>query len=251
MTRVGRTTPPRRAVEDASGPRAARRARPDPNPTTEETDMTWNKLAIAAAALALCGASLAQDPHEALDRTWISLAGTVIAVTGPDTFTMSYGDGIVTIEMDDWDTDADALKIVKGDRVAVSGRVDDDMFESTTVEASSVYVESAGTYFYASAADEEDTFVTMDLPVDVSRTLVQGTVTRVDGRRFTVDTGSRRILVDTARMPYDPLDDTGLQQVRKGDVVSVSGTMNTQFWENRELDATSIIELHDAGTATG
>ena len=213
--------------------------------------MMLSTLAAAAAALTLAGGAIAQDPYRALDETWISLSGTVIAVTGPDTFTMSYGDGIVTVEMDDWDTDADALKVVKGDRVSVSGRVDDDMFESTTIEASSVYVESAGTYFYASAADEEDAFITMELPVAVSRTLVQGVVTDVTGRKFIVNTGARRILVDTSGMPYNPLDDKGLQQVRKGDVVSVSGTMNTDFWENRELDASSIITLHDAGTRTG
>ena len=145
--------------------------------------------------------------------------------------------------LDDWDLDADALKLVRGDRVAVTGRVDDDMFESTTIEAGSVYVENAGTYFFASSADEEDAMVTLSVPAQSSRTYVKGVVSDIDGRQFTVDTGLKRILVDTSTMPFNPLDDKGLPRVRKGDRVIATGTMNTDFWENRELDANGVIVL--------
>jgi hypothetical protein len=57
--------------------------------------------------------------------------------------------------MDDWDWYAEGKNLIDGDKVTVYGRIDDDFFETTSIEASSVYVESLGSYFYASAADEE------------------------------------------------------------------------------------------------
>lgn len=63
----------------------------------------------------------AQSPYAKADNTWIGISGTVKAVTTPDRFTLDYGKGVITVEMDDWDTDADAYKLVAGDKVNVYG----------------------------------------------------------------------------------------------------------------------------------
>lgn len=83
----------------------------------------------------------------------------------PDTFLLDYGQGMIRVGFDDGDRDADAYKLMAGDRLSVTGLIDDDFYEMTTVEASSVYVESLGTYFYASAADEEDPVIRVNAPV--------------------------------------------------------------------------------------
>jgi uncharacterized protein YdeI (BOF family) len=184
----------------------------------------------------------AQNPYTAPDDTWISLSGTVESVS-PDAFLLDYGEGFVTVEMDDWDADADAYKVAVGDRVTVNGRVDDDLFDTTTIEASSVYVDNLNTYFYASAADEEDPFVNVTSPPVVSATVVQGIVTDVDDEEFTIDSGLREIRVETDEMYYDPLDDEGFQQIDVGDRVSVTGHIDDDFFEGRELVATSITTL--------
>jgi hypothetical protein len=99
----------------------------------------------------------------------------------PDTFTLDYGKGVVTVEMDDGHRDADAYKLFEGDKVTVNGKIDDDLYETTKIEASSVYVEKLGTYFYASPVDEEDVFFyTVTTPVVVGDLTVRGTVTDVD-----------------------------------------------------------------------
>ena len=193
--------------------------------------------------LLLTTPALAQeDPYDAPDDTWISLSGTVESVR-PDAFVLDYGEGVITVEMDDWDMDADGYKVVEGDRVTVNGMVDDDFFETTTIEASSVYVEGLNTYFYASSADEEDTFVTLMTPPAMSTVVVQGTVTDVDDEEFTINTGLREIRVETDAMYYDPLDDEGFQQIDMGDRVSVTGTIDDDFLEGRELVASSITTL--------
>jgi len=169
-----------------------------------------------------------------------------VASVSRDSFILDYGDGSVIVEMDDGDRDADAYKLAGGDKVTVSGRVDDDLFETTTIEAASVYVENIGTTFFASPVDEEtaDSFVALIRePVVVSRVTLQGTVTEVDDDEFTIDSGFRQIRVDVGEMPFNPLDDEGYLKVRVGDLVSVSGEMGSDLFEGRELVADTLMKL--------
>ena len=183
------------------------------------------------------------NPRLQQDDTWISVAGTVKSV-GPDAFVLDYGEGLITVEMDDGDRDADAYKLFAGDKVTVSGMIDADLFERKTIEAGSVYVEKLGTYFYSSALDEEDPFwVSVAMPIHVSTTFVRGTVTEVSPIAFTLDTGKKKLRVEVDEMPYNPLDDEGYQQIRKGHRVSVSGYMDEDLFTGRELEARSIVTL--------
>jgi uncharacterized protein YdeI (BOF family) len=190
----------------------------------------------------LAFSAMAEDPYAKPDDTWISISGTVDTVR-PNSFTLDYGKGVITVEMDDGDRDADAYKLVKGDKVTVNGKIDDDLFETRTIEAGSVYVESLDTYFYASAADEEDTFVTVTAPVVISQTIVQGKVTEVSGEEFVVDAGVRKVRVDVSEMSNDPLDDEGYRKIKVGDRVSVIGKMDDDLFEGRELMAQSVVTL--------
>ena len=63
--------------------------------------------------------------------------------------------------MDDGDRDADGYKLLPGDKALVSGMVDDDMFEATSIEAYSVsvFVGNINTTFYASPVDEDRVFL--------------------------------------------------------------------------------------------
>ena len=196
------------------------------------------------AGLLVATPALAQDPYTQPDDSWISISGTIESVR-PNTFTLDYGDGVVTVEFDDGDRDADAYKLIPGDMVTVSGIVDDDLFETTTIEASSVYVENVGTRFHASAFDEEDAWYSVTVPVVVSQTLIEGDVTSVDRAEgeFTLDTGSKMVTVEVESMPYDPLDDEGYQKIRKGQRVSVSGDVDIDLFEGRVFEADAIVTL--------
>jgi uncharacterized protein YdeI (BOF family) len=198
-------------------------------------------------ALALTGATAAwaADPMTKPHDSWISVSGTVESVTR-DAFALDYGEGVITVEMDDGDRDADGYKLISGDKVTVNGRIDDDLFEARTIEASSVYVENIGTYFYASAVDEEDIqdlVVAIDTPIVVSAMTVQGRVTEVGSEEFTLDTGLRALRVDVEEMSYNPLDDEGYQKIEVGDRVSVAGQMDKDLFEGRELLADSVVTL--------
>ncbi len=204
-------------------------------------------MTTSALTLALTGATAvwAEDPMIAPDDSWISVSGTVESVTH-DAFMLDYGEGLMTVEMDDGDRDADGYKLVKGDKVTVNGRIDDDLFETRTIEASSVYVDNIDTYFFASGFDDEainDVIVTVATPVVVSATTVQGRVTEVGSEEFVVDTGLRQVRVEVEEMSYKPLDDEGYQKIEVGDRVSVTGEIDNDLFEGRELVADSVVTL--------
>jgi uncharacterized protein YdeI (BOF family) len=173
------------------------------------------------------------------DGSWVSLSGTITSVS-PSEFVLDYGTGMITVEMDDWDYDGDASALLVNDDVVVYGYIDDGFFQERKIEASSVYVEDLGTYFYASGVDEED--------VELSATTyatpmieVSGTVTSISDTEVILDTGAGMLTVETAFMTYDPLDDVGFQQVDVGDRIRVLGDLHADLFEKTELVADTIV----------
>ncbi len=204
-------------------------------------------VAMGVCLLSVVSQAMEKDPYTKPDGSWISISGTAVGTEAHEGFTLDYGEGTVFVEMDDWDWYDESRAILEGDKVTVYGRVDDDLYETTSIEASSVYVEDRNTYYYASAADEEGApyvnYWVTSVPVVIGETVVRGTVTSKSGREFTIDTGLRKLTVDTIEMGYNPLDDVGYQQIDVGDYVSVTGNMDLDFWGNRELTADSVITL--------
>lgn len=190
--------------------------------------------------------AVAINPYALEDDSWISINGEVTSVTA-DAFELDYGDGQITVEMDDGDRDADGYKLMLGDEVRVSGMIDDDFYDLTTIEASSVYVKNIDTYFYASAMDEEDIGYSIISP-SVTDTVVQGTITNVDanGEQFTLDSGLQELTVEVDELTYNPLDDEGFQQLDVGDRVSVQGSINHDFFEGRVFEANYVTTLYSA-----
>lgn len=211
------------------------------------TRLRTGTVVLAASLLTTAGAMAATpDPYAGPDQAWISISGTVDSVT-PDAFLLDYGDGMITVEMDDGDRDADGYKLLQGDKVTVNGRIDDDFYQTTTIEASSVYVEKLGTYFFASAMDEEAPYHwhVYTVPVIEGNTIVQGTVSSVGEGEFMVSSGPMGVEVEIDQMPYNPLDETGYQKIEAGDIVRVSGKMDSQVINGRVLKASAIVTLAD------
>jgi uncharacterized protein DUF5666 len=200
----------------------------------------------AASAITLSAPATAQVAGKP-DGSWISLSGQVASHT-PQAFTLDYGEGVITVETDDWDAIGDAWSISEGDSVTVYGRVDDGLYQNKRIEAGSVYVDDLDTMITApSAADEEDplpvTYTYLSVPADYDLQVV-GTVTSVSDREFTIDTGDRKVSVDTMQMAYNPLDDEGIVQIKEGDFVSVSGDLDLSVFDENEISAETIISYN-------
>lgn len=197
--------------------------------------------------MVLATSAFSADPYLQPDDTWIEISGTVSSV-GTDQFVLDYDDGSVLVEMDDGDRDADAYKLVEGDKVTVSGMIDDDFFETTTIEAGSVYVENIDTYFYASTLDEDEVFYnSVYVPVDSATTVLRGTVSSIDEaeEEFVINTGARMVTVEVDEMDYNPLDDDGYQQISEGDIVTVTGASDYDFFEGQVFEATQVTTVYN------
>lgn len=199
-------------------------------------------LAIAA------GGVYAANPYEKPNQADITITGDVISQVG-DEFTLDYGDGIITVEMDDWDWYNEAAWINPGETVTVRGEIDDDLYQIKTIEADSVYVFDRATYYYASDTDEEDsaywTYSYYDPAMAPDGTWfgLAGTVSKVNDSEFTLDTGYNEVKIETSYLNYNPLDDIGFQQIDAGDRVYVTGELDRNFFDKNEIDANSIVTL--------
>lgn len=211
-----------------------------------------------ALVLAIPAASFAQNNAKNMtDNTWTSITGTVTAVSN-DILTVDYKGGVMTVEVDDFDWSSEVNPknrppIAVGEEVRVYGRVDKDFFETRKLEASSVYAVDRNSYYIASSLDEEDSLWHTPLVIgdlvdatDAPGVTVSGAVSKVDGRTMTLTVGDSSIAVDTSDMLYNPLDDIGLQEISKGDVVQATGTLDDDFFTNRELIATRVTSIDDA-----
>lgn len=198
---------------------------------------------------ALISASAFAGFSDKTNGEFVTLSGKVNEVKA-DSFKLNVGDKKILVEMDDYGWAADGYKLMNGDQVVVSGRVDKDFLEKKKVEAGSVYVKNLDTTFYASSSDEEDvvpfimtSYTLVPALPEGAAVDVQGKVTNVNGREIVVDTGFRKVTVDTSEMVFNPLDKEGFTKVAIGDRVRVSGKVDKDYFDTKEIDASSITEL--------
>lgn len=194
-----------------------------------------------AAFTVFAAAAVAENPYAKEDNSWISINGEVASVS-TDQFELDYGEGIITVEMEDEDRQGYQLK--KGDEVRVSGLIDDNFYSDSVIEAGSVHVKSADTYFYTSAMDEQDLGFTDISPV-LRDTVIEGQITSVsyEDEEFTLDAGIQMLTVEVDELITDPLDKEGELQLNVGDRVSVHGKMDNDLFEGRVFEADSVTKL--------
>lgn len=204
--------------------------------------------ALAAPALAQSSdvpSSDAEATVEATNGEWLSLSGSVVSVA-PNSFALDYGAETISVEMDDYDW-FEENAVTVGDEVVVTGRMDADFWENRKIEANSVYVDSRGTMYFASAADEEGlVFPTLALdPLTNGESVsLTGEVTGIVGDEVMLDAGLMEYRVDVGELDYDPLDSDGVQRISAGDRVYVVGSMDSgDLFDAREIDALSLTEL--------
>lgn len=203
-----------------------------------------------AFAVGFAFAATAQEtPSELRDEARLNLSGTVVEA-GATTFRLDYGDGTITVDFGDPDALPEAAALAAGDEVTVHGRVDRSTFEAARIDASAVFVEAKRTYFFASPGDETEFDDRVHAERAPDRATLRGTVrsTTPDLDRFRLATGETTIAVDTAALDYDPFDETGYLHVEPGDRVSVAGTVTRDFFEGRQLEASSIVSLEGPGS---
>jgi len=186
-----------------------------------------------------------QKVSSATNGEWLTLTGKVKDVSA-DEFKLDYGQDAIHVEMDGFGT-LDGNPIHEGDHVTVSGLIDADFLQNKTIEASSVYVDSLGTYFYADPADEEDAYLSYfsTQAADQGDWLaLTGTVQKISDDQITLDIGSKTLTVDTDDLAYDVNEEDSPWELSEGDRVSITGKIDdADLFDQRELNATSLVVL--------
>lgn len=204
-------------------------------------------LSVLASTL-IAAPAMAQMPKLQPDDSYVSISGTVLTAED-DEFSLDYGQGKISVEMDDRGWVGNQPELIPGDEVTVYGRVEKHFFVDASIEADSVFIEEPAAYYYSSPTNDMTTFAVMDVapvtPVVVGDLILTGTVQSIKGRQFTVNTGDLEFTIDTSGMPNNPLDNEGRQKVGKGDTVSVAGNLGSAAIGDRKLNAESIIVLRD------
>lgn len=199
-------------------------------------------IALGLAATLLLPLQAAESLRGEPKGSWVALSGQVVSHTD-NSFILDFGDGIVTVNTDNWDTVGDSWAVSDGDNVTVYGLVEAGFYQNKVINAGSIYVEDASTMVSAPVTDQQnmaDSYTYFTVPADYDLQ-VAGTVTSVTDRKFTIDSGSRKVTIDTIRLGYNPLDNQGLQQIKKGDFVSVRGELKRSIFDNAAVIAESIV----------
>lgn len=186
----------------------------------------------------------------ATDGDWIRLDGQVVSSTPSNSasFVLDYGADNITVEADDWDWAADGIAVVPGDIVSVTGRVDEGLFSTKTIEAGAVYIRNLNTVFYANPADEEE----LGLAAAPMRPVTDGVdytgwVTGKSKDGFTLGAGPMKITVKTDKL------DTAYKSsgVETGDRVYVWGDLTLSSGGESQLTAEGLLELLDGSKKEG
>lgn len=199
-------------------------------------------LALGGLALAAPQAQAQQQSDEqavaqAEEGNWVLLGGKVHSVD-EKSFVLDYGDGQITVEMGSYGW-YNAQSLQKGDKVTVSGVMDDDLFDRRTLEASAVYVERMDTYFLASAVDRDEgiySYPGATFMSDERWVAISGTVGSMEDDEMTLDIGFQSIEVETDDLVGGP-------DLSEGDRVIVYGEMEDDLFEDAELEAEQVVRL--------
>lgn len=181
------------------------------------------------------------------DGAYVMLSGTARDIDD-DEFDLHYDGGMIAVEMDDWEFDADLENYIReGEKVVVSGTLEDNWFTDREIAANNIFVDRNLTYYYvydiypaysgqseesqnqsASETDYEDG------PYVTSR----GTVQNINESQFTLQSNGQNLTVSVDGLSYNPFNDNGISV---GDRVFVSGEMDQGFFDNRELEADFVV----------
>ena len=186
-----------------------------------------------------------------VNNSYVTLSGVVGEVTEGDEFELRYGGGTVMVDTNDTWPDLfkkDASMFIKtGDRITVTGRVDANFFDKKEIEAYRLTVHNDNYYRtytnndYAPSYQPDTQYYyypyDADNSLDDKTVSMTGQVSAVGGNDdFMLRYGDREIKVDT-----DKLNFTDASRLTVGDIVTVYGNLDKDWFNKTEVEATKIV----------
>jgi uncharacterized protein YdeI (BOF family) len=180
---------------------------------------------------------------------YVTLSGTVSKILDENRFELDYGNGITQIEYDDALRDLFKnidRKIKAGDKVTVTGKLDNNWFTKREILVSSI-LHIADNYILlykrpvAAAGDEVPAIVGVAEPslfLD-GQVALTGIVSRVEYKGSFIlryEEGAIQVNASSIKIPES-------NRITTGDVVTVYGKINNSFFKSRAIAAETIEKI--------
>ncbi|NKI34751.1 hypothetical protein HFP89_06190 [Wenzhouxiangella sp. XN79A] len=173
------------------------------------------------------------------EDTSITLSGTIVEER-EDEFDLMVGAETVTVDIEDDIRDGGAYTLLPGDRVTVTGQVEDHFFQGRELEATAMHIDKIGTTFILDE-DYADKYGMVSGRMMDDYVQVSGVVKSVDDDEFRIHTrAGGDFTVEVDELADNPLDDDGYMKIRVGDSVNVFGEIDDDWIEGREIVASSV-----------
>ncbi len=216
-----------------------------------QSQLTRNTLSALALTLALgsaMSAYAATDPQALRNDSYVTLSGTIGKVLDGDEFMLKTAEGDIKIDTNDtWPglfDNAAGTFLKQGDKVTVTGQVDDNYFTAKEIDAYSIsYRGQDYSTFYQTDDTTADQNTYYYYPFwytyDDTNTRISGTVSEVvDNNTFRLNYTGGTILVDASDTQLD-----NANSLRVGDRVIVYGDVEDNWWQKRELEANTLFRI--------
>lgn len=179
--------------------------------------------------------------------SYVALSGTVGEITDGDEFMLNTASGSITVDTnDEWPGlfKSDVGRILStGDKVTVTGRIDENLFTQKELEAYSLSHEgeSFTTYYYNTNANDYDySYNSYDIDYDDDTTRLSGVVTKINGDNTVIlnyTGGSIQVDLSETAIP-----DTDL--LRLGDRITVYGEVDNDWFTKKEFEASRVTKIN-------
>ena len=180
------------------------------------------------------------------DDTHVTLSGTVGKIMDGDEFELRHKNGSIKVDTNDrWPNlfSQDASEILKtGDKVRVSGVVDDNLFTKKEIDATRIAhdgMQYYRVYWLDDDARDYDYVYWYDRNRDGEDIVISGTISRVtDDQEFMLNYTGGTIQVDA-----DDISEAKTDWLAVGDQITVFGEIDDDWFEKREIDAERIVRV--------
>ncbi|MBT0588104.1 NirD/YgiW/YdeI family stress tolerance protein [Alteromonas oceanisediminis] len=179
------------------------------------------------------------------DDAWVTITGKVTKAEA-DGFMLDYGHGDIRIDLEDGNYTEATAEMIDGDSVTVTGQLDDDVFATRSIEASSVYVPRLMTTYISSSLDDESSDLykfASRVPTNTSQLTVTGTVIAAEDEHIQLDVGENHLVVDLSELPIDVTSESSSFEVTEGDYVEVQVRFDPEIFGTYDIDATAITKI--------
>lgn len=191
----------------------------------------------------LAGSALQAAPSP--QKTWINVTGEIVSC-GEDAVVLDYGTGRVAVRMGALSWCINAAQLDEGHQITVYSLVNTAGGTPSTLDALVVYVHRENAVYAGTQIDRKDgkTIFADPIPTrDGDPINAIGMILKITGEEFRLDTGSAVIAADTGKMSYDPFAEDASNPLKEGDIVTLTGYVDTGPFRHYEIQAKTITRL--------